>query len=315
MLRRVLLIDDDRMQCLLTKASFAQFRQEKFEVDWADTYEKGLKKLLSGEYTVCLLDYQLGERDGLELIREAIAAGCHVPIIFLTAEKGENIDIQAMEAGALDYLIKGEINTQALERSLRYALKLGDTMEALRQLATHDALTGLLNRREFDRILVEEHERALRFGRSYAIVTLDLDHFKRVNDKYGHPAGDLVLKTAAQRIAHQLRSVDRVARIGGEEFAIVLTEVDHVTAGEVARRIVEMMAHRPVLLADGTKLTITVSAGSASMPKNASNTIALVQIADKALYEAKTRGRNRSIAAVELDLGPESRQSQPQPLP
>lgn len=298
--RRVLLIDDDRMQCMLTKAHFAKFRQEKYEVDWAETYEKGLRKLLSGEYTVCLLDYQLGERDGLALIREAIAAGCHVPIIFLTAETGENIDIQAMEAGALDYLIKGEINTQSLERSLRYALKLGETMEALRLLATHDALTGLLNRREFDRILVEEHERAKRFGRSYAIVTLDLDHFKKVNDTYGHPAGDLVLKTVAKRIGQQLRSIDRFARIGGEEFAIVLTEVDFVTASEVAKRIVEMVSRMPVQLENGTKLPITVSAGSASMPKNAADPAALVRISDKALYEAKQRGRNRSVAAVEL---------------
>ncbi len=291
------------MQCLITKASFAQFRQEKFEIECAESYEKGLRKLLSGEFCACLLDYQLGPRDGLALIREAIAAGCRVPIIFLTAEKGENIDIQAMDAGALDYLIKGEINTQALERSLRYALKLGDTLEALRQLATHDALTGLLNRREFDRVLAEEYERSRRFGRPYAIVTLDLDHFKAVNDNYGHPAGDFVLKTAVQRISRQLRSVDRFARVGGEEFAIVLTEVDYVTAGEVARRIVGMMARTPMLLPDGTKLEVTLSAGSASIPRNAANPIALVQIADRALYEAKARGRNRAIAAVELEPG------------
>ncbi|MFT3782223.1 MAG: response regulator [Nibricoccus sp.] len=150
--RRVLLIDDDRMQFALTKAIFGQFRQEKFEIEWADNYAKGLDRLLHGEYAACLLDYQLGERDGLALLRAAVAAGSHVPIIFLTAETGENIDMQAMEAGALDYLIKGEINPPALERSLRYALKLGETMDALRRLATHDALTGLLNRREFDRI-------------------------------------------------------------------------------------------------------------------------------------------------------------------
>jgi diguanylate cyclase (GGDEF)-like protein len=179
-------------------------------------------------------------------------------------------------------------------------LKLGETLEALRKLATHDPLTGLLNRREFDRIMAEEHERAQRFTRSFAIVMLDLDHFKSINDKHGHPAGDLVLKTVAKRIARQLRSVDRFARIGGEEFAIVLTEVDHVTASEVARRIVGMMARQPVLLDDGTPLLVTLSAGSAAMPANATDTRLLVQIADKALYEAKTRGRNRAVAAVEL---------------
>lgn len=299
--RRVLLIDDDRMQAMLTKALFGQFRQEKFELDWADTYEKGLDRLLRGEYIACLLDYQLGERDGLTLLRSAMTANCRVPIIFLTAETGENIDMQAMDAGALDYLIKGEINPASLERSLRYALKLGETLEALRLLATHDSLTGLLNRREFDRIIKEEHERAKRFGRSYAIIILDIDHFKSINDKYGHPVGDQVLKQVAKRIRQQLRSIDRVARIGGEEFAVVLTEIDHVTASEVARRIVEMMSRAPVTLQDGSNLPVTISAGSASMPKNADDTVALVQIADKALYEAKARGRNRAVPAVELE--------------
>lgn len=298
--RQILLIDDDRLQCMLTAASLAQFWLEKFQIDWVDNYEDGLKKLLEGNYSACLLDYQLGERDGLMLLREAQAAGCRVPIIFLTAEKDEKIDMAAMEAGATDFLIKGEINTRSLERTLRYALKLSEAFEAMRQLATHDQLTGLLNRREFDRIISEEHERAKRFGRSYAIVMLDLDHFKSINDEYGHPAGDLVLQTAAKRIRQQLRSVDRCARIGGEEFAVVLTEVDHVTAAEVARRIVEVMSATPVMLADGTLRTVTLSAGSASMPKNAGDTATLVKVADKALYEAKARGRNRSVAAVEL---------------
>ncbi len=300
MTRQVLLIDDDRLQCKVTAANFARFAAEKFQIDWVDNYEAGLRKLLEGNYAACLLDYQLGERDGLMLLREAQAKGCRVPIIFLTAENDVNIDIQAMEAGATDYLIKGEINPRMLERTLRYALKLSDALETMRKLATHDALTGLLNRREFDRIIGEEHERARRFGRSYAVLMLDLDHFKSINDKHGHPAGDLVLQNTAKRIRQQLRSVDRCARVGGEEFAVVLTEVDHVTASEVARRIVEMMASKPVMLQDGTALRVTLSAGSASMPKNAGDTVTLVKMADKALYAAKERGRNRAVAAVEL---------------
>jgi diguanylate cyclase (GGDEF)-like protein len=301
MQRRVLLIDDDRMQFRLTEASFAQFRSEKFVLEWADNYAEGLRKLLNGGYAACLLDYQLGTRDGLELIREATAAGCRVPIIFLTAETGENVDTQAMNAGALDYLVKGEINKRTLERSLRYALKLGDTLEALRRLATHDELTGLLNRREFDRVLREEQERARRFGRPFAILMLDLDRFKSVNDTYGHPAGDVVLKSAAERVARQLRSVDRFARLGGEEFGVLLTEVDYVTAAEVARRIVESVANLPIRLPDGTMLRATLSAGSASLPRNAQDIKELVAKADKALYEAKSRGRNRAVAAVELE--------------
>ena len=153
MSRKILMIDDDRMQYRLTQAHFKNFRGEDFTLDWAATYEEGLARLLEGSYAACLLDYQLGERNGLELIRAAVAGGSHTPIVFLTAEASERVDIEAMNAGALDYLVKGEISSRTLERSLRYALKLGDTLEALRKLATHDQLTSLLNRREFDRYI------------------------------------------------------------------------------------------------------------------------------------------------------------------
>tara|TARA_B110000305_G_scaffold242207_1_gene321214 strand:+ start:8702 stop:9094 length:393 start_codon:yes stop_codon:yes gene_type:complete len=124
-----------------------------------------------------------------------------VPIVFLTAESSSDIDIEAMNAGALDYLVKGEISPSNLERSIRYALKLSDTLAELKRLATRDALTGLLNRRELNRIMKEEVERSNRFGRPFSLVMLDLDHFKSVNDTHGHAAGDLVLQEAAKRMS------------------------------------------------------------------------------------------------------------------
>jgi len=168
--RRILMIDDDRLQFRLTQAHFRHFRAETYELDWAPTYEAGLDRLMSGEYAACLLDFQLGERDGLQLIREAAERGCRTPIVFLTAESSQSVDIEAMHAGALDYLVKGEITPAALERSLRYALKLGESMEALHRLATRDELTGLLNRREFDRVLDSEWNRARNFGQPLALA-------------------------------------------------------------------------------------------------------------------------------------------------
>ena len=123
MSRQVLLIDDDRMQYRVVQGVFASFQTDVYELDWAQTYDEGIGKLISGRYAACLLDYQLGDRDGLELIREAVARGCRTPIIFLTAETADRVDIAAMNAGALDYLVKGEITPRMLERSLRYATK------------------------------------------------------------------------------------------------------------------------------------------------------------------------------------------------
>jgi len=300
MSRRILMIDDDRLQFRVTQAHFKNFQAETYELVWAETYEKGLEELMAGGYVACLLDYQLGPRDGLQLIREAIAGGCRTPIVFLTAESSDRVDIEAMNAGALDYLVKGEISPRALERSLRYALKLGETLEALRRLATHDQLTGILNRREFDRIMTEEAERAQRFGHALSLVMVDIDHFKAVNDTHGHPVGDLVLKEVAKILSVQLRTVDRLARYGGEEFALVLVQTDRAAAMEVARRVVAAVAEQSIVVEGGPTLNLTVSAGLAVLPHDVSRIELLVGAADRSLYAAKKAGRNRLFTYQEL---------------
>src|SRR5690606_30406988 len=135
---------------------------------------------------------------------------------FLTAEDSENIDTAAMEAGASDYLVKGEISPRVLERSIRYSLKLSDALRELRLLATQDVMTGLRNRRAFDALLTEEKNRAHRLGHPLALVVLDLDLFKLINDTHGHPTGDFVLTELARVLEAEVRNIDRIARIGGD---------------------------------------------------------------------------------------------------
>lgn len=300
MARKILLIDDDRLQYKLVQAHFRNFGGDAYDLEWAGTYEEGLEKLMSGAHAACLLDYQLGEYNGLQLIKEAVSRGCRTPIVFLTAETAERVDIEAMNAGALDYLVKGEITPRMIERSLRYALKLGETLEALRRLATRDQLTGLLNRREFDRILTEEEERARRFGLPLALVMLDIDHFKSVNDTHGHPAGDSVLREVARRLGARFRTVDRVARFGGEEFALILVQTDRSAALEIARSVCSVVERDPILVSDNIALNVTISAGVAALPVDAKNGTGLIAAADKALYAAKTRGRNRAVSYDDL---------------
>lgn len=295
MKRKLLLIDDERMQYHLVRQLCTRFNGEPFELDWRDTFADGLAALLGGGYAACLLDYRLGARDGLELIREANQAGCRTPIIFLTAETGTDIDVQAMNAGAMDYLIKGEIDPPTLERSLRYALKLGETLEELRRLATQDELTGLLNRRAFDKILSDEVERAHRFGRGFGLIMGDIDHFKRINDTLGHPAGDTVLREVAQRLQSGVRSVDRVTRYGGEEFAILVPEATLELTREIALRLAERVKTAPIRIGDNS-LTITFSFGLAVFPTDGGDASSIVQAADQALYTAKAGGRNRVVS-------------------
>jgi len=295
--RKILLIDDDRLQQRLVQQYVQNFRTGSFEFDEATTYEEGLKKLLSGKYAACLLDYRLGDRDGLTLLREARIAECHTPVIFLTADESEDVDIAAMEAGAADYLVKSGLTPRLLERSLRYALKLSETLSQLRLLAQRDALTGLHNRREFQRILEEEWDRSVRFKRPFTLVMIDIDHFKKINDVHGHQIGDEVLRHVASLLAGQVRNVDRVARYGGEEFALLMVETDRKGGIESMQRLGLLLAETPCYVPkNDLTIPVTLSAGVATSLSDAGSANELVAAADKALYAAKAGGRNRIVA-------------------
>jgi len=295
--KRILLIDDEATGYELMRMKIAAFVSGPWELDWADSYLAGLKKLCTGRYAVCLLDNQLREeRDGLQLLREARAMHNHTPVIFLTGDARQELDEEALEAGAMDFLIKAEFTTQLLERSLRYAIKMGQMLEQLRQQATFDELTKLNNRREFDRLIVDEWQRSVRFKHPFALVILDIDYFKRVNDTHGHQVGDEVLRHVASLLAGQLRIVDKLSRYGGEEFALIMVEISRSEAREVVDRLRALLAETPYVQPK-TNLTIevTLSAGVATMPEDADTVEALIAAADEALYMAKRLGRNRVV--------------------
>ncbi|WP_417565356.1 diguanylate cyclase [Marinobacter sp.] len=162
----------------------------------------------------------------------------------------------------------------------------------LEELATRDPLTGLFNRREMSRILEEELERARRYQRPMALLWIDFDHFKDVNDTYGHAAGDSVLRSISRLLLGSVRSVDSIGRFGGEEFVIVLPEMDLDEARDTAERLRRKVVEAPQPLGDGSAVPLTISVGVAVYPEHAQNAAALCAAADKAMYLAKDRGRN-----------------------
>ncbi len=299
-MKRVLLIDDNASAHEMLSRMVPRFADGPWELEWADSYAAGLKKLLTGRYAVCLLDYRLDEgRDGLQLLRAARAAGNSTPTIFLTADTDPALDEAALQAGAMDFLVKAEFTPRMLARSVRYACKLGETLDQLRQLATHDALTGLRNRREFERLLAEEWERCTRFGRPFSLVVCDIDHFKKINDTHGHAAGDVVLKHVAGLLRGQLRTVDQLARVGGEEFAIIMLETGREDAVQTIQRLLALLGESPCVLPDSdVQVVVTLSAGISTMPEDAESQQGLFEAADKALYTAKRTGRNRLVTAA-----------------
>lgn len=282
-LRKVLLIDDDRGQARIVDAAFGKFVGEKFELHWAANYEDGLLALQETAFTACLLDYQLGPRSGLELLREVIRMEIDTPVIFLTSESSGEVDTEALNLGAFDYLVKFEMSARALERSLRYSIKMHDTLAELRRLATRDQLTGLYNRREGARLLEREVERARKFDRAFTVLLVDVDNFKAINDTHGHAAGDRLLAAVAKAIDETVGEAGSVIRWGGDEFAVWAPHADAVAGRRLGESLLEAVR----------RLGCTLSIGLAEWNSSRESGHELLAAADHALYEAKAAGRDR----------------------
>jgi len=414
---KVLLVDDDEDDYILTRDLLSEIKDGSFNLDWAQSYASGLEAIERAEHDVYLLDYQLGRGNGLDLLRET-AGRCRAPMILLTGQGDLEVDVEAMKAGAADYLIKGKIDASLFGRSIRYALERAQGMQALRESeeryqrlvelspdaivvhvenrivfintagvkllgatsreqliglpvlrfvpdslrrnaagrvsrlledevdptfaeqklrrldgssldaevavvpfvyqdqpavqvvardisarkqaeerllheAFHDPLTGLANRALFLEHLKLAVERSKRpKGFLFAVLFLDLDRFKNINDSLGHTIGDELLRAVARRLEDCLRQIDIVARFGGDEFAVLLDGIaDSSDAVRVAERI-QGELHTPLNLG-GHEVFISASIGIALSGRGYEHTEEIVRDADTAMYRAKALGKAR----------------------
>lgn len=249
-----------------------------------------------------LLDWVLPDLDGIELckrIRQAGSSGPYVYVILLTSKEGRQNMLHAMEAGADDYLVKPfdelEMKARLLvgKRILDLQEELVSARESMRQAATHDSLTGLLNRGEILCMFQRELERARRERTSVGAILCDIDHFKNVNDTLGHLFGDEALREIGRRLQSQLRVYDGVGRYGGEEFLMILPNCDLPNTMLRANELRKIIASTPVLCS-GVERPITMSMGVAVSAGDGKNELeALLNQADAGLYAAKEKGRNR----------------------
>jgi diguanylate cyclase (GGDEF)-like protein len=206
--------------------------------------------------------------------------------------------VRALEADVDDFLTK-PFDAAELRARLRSGARVLDlqegllrTQEELRHLATHDQLTGIFNRPTIVESLERELTRAARERTPVSVAIADLDHFKRINDNYGHAAGDAVLAVAAARMRSVLRKYDAIGRYGGEEFLVVLPACDAAGAADVATRILKAVCEAPVDVAGGA-LGMAVSVGVSTTRSGTESAAELIAGADRALYRAKAAGRNR----------------------
>jgi diguanylate cyclase (GGDEF)-like protein len=252
---------------------------------------------------LAILDWMMPGIDGVEVCRRVRALGRepYTYILLLTARTERSDLVEGMEAGADDYLTKPfnahelRVRLRAGRRILELQAELVEAREALRLQATRDGLTGVWNRTAILEILRRELARARREHSPVAVLMADLDHFKHVNDTYGHMAGDEVLRDAARRIQSGLRSYDAVGRYGGEEFLMVLPGCDCHAGAAQAERLRQALCGEPFHWG-AANLRITCSLGvswtGTAAPESAD---ALVRGADEALYMAKNDGRNRVV--------------------
>jgi diguanylate cyclase (GGDEF)-like protein len=310
---RVLLVDDDeivieRLRDLITAAGY--------EVSAVSSGAAALEALRTEFAPIVILDRNMPGMDGLELTR-AIRDGTHYPgyvyIMLCTAHDSEDEILTGLNAGADDYLSKRASGTHLVARlatarrilTLEHSLK--QAIEERRRMAMTDALTGAHNRRYFMHHVRREIKRTRRFGGDFSLLVFDIDHFKHINDRYGHAAGDTVLVEFVRRIRGVLpREFDWCARIGGEEFAVVLPQTAVAGGGVVAEKIRRTLAAAPVTTVAGS-VEVTVSVGVTGIAEFAdrdSTTVEqLLRRADDCLYASKRHGRDRVTVDGEIAVG------------
>ena len=249
---RVLIVEDSKEDYALLEHLFSKIEKGAFHLDWVDNYEEALIVTSKKIHDVYLLDYHLDSGDGLSLLKKMQAEECSAPTILLSGQGDYQIDLEAMELGAMDYLVKGQITASLLERSVRYAIErkrieieLRQSQEKLVQLAQYDPLTGLANRSLFLIYLSGATARANRHRNQAAVVLIDLDRFKDINENLGHEGGDILLKSVAERLRKSIRTGDFIARLGGNEFALILENIENadglaVIAEKILNRLKEV---------------------------------------------------------------------------
>lgn len=270
-------------------------------VHHAATAAEGLEKASNTKFDAILLDYRLPDQNGLDVLRH-LRGGAYggVAVVMLSRFENESLAEECLEAGAQDFLLKDEVNSRHLTRVVLQARqrfqieeRLRYSLEQVRSMSEHDVLTGLMNRRGFERSLEAHLARVRRSDARLAILLLDLDDFKGVNDTLGHDAGDELLVEIARRLSFIVRDGDLLCRLGGDEFVVMMTSFEHDDQAFVLADRINVQLRAPVFLGS-REHTITASIGIAVLDRSTKTAADLLKYADLAMYQAKLDGRNKS---------------------
>jgi diguanylate cyclase (GGDEF)-like protein len=296
---RALIADDDEdFRSLLVRRA----KKMGLAVVEASDGDEAMEFIGKSTFDVLVMDLYMPGRTGLDVIRDAQRIDPNLEAIIMTGSASLETAIEALRAGVYDYLTKPldsmtifEVTlTRALER--RHLIRENERLfQEVQRLALTDQLTGLFNRHKLNDYLESEVERARRYGRPLSLIMLDLDNMKAINDTFGHSAGDAVLKLVADAIRDHVRRVDLPARIGGDEFLVLLPEAELDVAASVAKRVCGQISEASYM-----ETEVSVSAGVGQWVKDYSTAQGFLHAVDQALYKAKRSG-GKKIYATRLN--------------
>ena len=315
---RILIVDESSADRFLLRTALHKAGVTRYQIFECSDAVTALELNQRYHPDAILLDYRLPTEDGISIIPKLATQSPDAAFLIITRQGDEAAAVRAMKIGASDYLVKDQvlydpiridravqsaIYTKSLERENERILEalrqrnveLEQLTSRLWELSHTDELTGFFNRRFITQRLDSEMQRAMRYHMPLSIVIMDLDYFKRVNDTYGHLAGDRALQSVAQLIRAALRDTDLIGRWGGEEFMLILTNTDSSGAITFSNRLCERLRHHPICIGE-TVLCLTTSIGVASLTEDMKKSEDLIRLADNNLYRAKAMGRDCVVA-------------------
>ena len=297
---RVLIVDDRAASYERIAAVLAEEQSVEVEPNPGEA----LFRAADGNYDLLIVSLGLENFDALRLCSQirSLDRTRNLPILAIAEPDANSRMVRGLEIGVNDFLMRPVEKNELLARvrsqvrKRRYAERLRDNVQLSIEMAITDALTGLFNRRYMESHLVTLLEQAAARGKPLAVLVIDIDHFKSINDGHGHDAGDDVLREFALRIKRSIRGIDLARRCGGEEFVVVMPETDMTVAAMVAERLRRRIAAEPFAVDSGARnIPVTISIGIASLRRSDETAAGLLKRADQALYRAKRDGRNRVV--------------------
>ncbi len=282
-----LLVEDDHEDRMLICRMLHRQHPVRITVDEAEDLAQALQRLDAGSYDVVLLDLTLPDALGLESYERLRAASIDLPVVILSGISDEDLALHALRQGAQDYLLKGRVDAELLQRSLRYAIARQQLQSLLRDLALVDHLTRVYNRRGFFQLAEQQSHLANRRGTGLLVFLADVDGLKSINDAYGHGTGDAALQTVADLLRTSFRSSDLVARLGGDEFAALAIDVRREHAELIHARIRQQL--EAFNRSGARPFQLSLSVGHAFLPSTAPppSMQDLLNLADQAMYSEK----------------------------